>query len=64
MSNDILKLNGVEYGQLSITRWDTVISIHVYNPTGNAIIGLDIDKIIQLRDFLNEIVGTKKDDSK
>lgn len=51
MSNDILKLNGVEYGQLSITRWDTVISIHVYNPTGNAIIGLDIDKIIQLRDF-------------
>lgn len=65
MNKDILRLSGIEYGQLSITRWDTVISIHVYNPTGNAIIGLDTDKIIQLIDFLNDIVGTKKkDDSK
>ena len=58
--NENLKLSGVHFGEISVIKMETAVSILIYNPTGNAIIGLTADQTIQLRDFLNTIVGTKK----
>lgn len=61
--NNSLSLDGIHFGKIFVQSFGSAISIMISPMNGvdnPQMIALTTDQVIQLRDFLNTIVGTKK----